>query len=578
MLRLLKIRDFALVRSLEVEFGPGLNLLTGETGSGKSIVVDALGLLAGDRPSPEMIRRGCEAAVLEGEFEIAGSDPGVAAMLGEAGIPTGEAAVLLRREITSSGRSRNFINNALATQALLRTVGESLVEIHGQHDRQALLDLPTHLEWVDRFGGNTVEAAAIRERYRRLRDILRRLDSMKMDEQERLRRVDILQFQLEEIRRVDPKAGEKESLETERRLLANREKIYSLAAETYALVYENESSILAQANRLLRLLQELESFDPRWTAHREALKEGLFRFEDLAYSVRDYSADLEFSPARLDEIERRLSDIDRLCRKYGDSADEVLQYAARTDLELQGLLSHAESSRELEEQFAGELLEYASASEPLSKKRRADASRLERELRKEFRNLAMDKMDLRVQFHVRDTAAEGRLPAHYGPTGIDRVEFLVSPNRGEDFKPLAKIASGGELSRIMLSIRTVCGSVDPGRVLVFDEVDAGIGGRAAEAVGRRLAEIAQTNQVLCVTHLPQIAAFADQHFRVQKEAVGSRTESSVSRLDEQDRLEELARMLGGQVITETTRHHAREMRNHSRALSTKPGEVLKNRA
>jgi DNA repair protein RecN (Recombination protein N) len=576
MLRLLKIRDFALVRDLEVEFGPGLNLLTGETGSGKSIVVDALGLLAGDRPSPEMIRRGCETAVLEGEFEISGADTDVAGMLGEAGIPGGDSVILLRREITSTARSRNFINNGLATQALLRCVGERLVEIHGQHDRQALLDLQTHLEWVDRFGGNAAEVAAVRDCFRRLRDLLKHLEAMKMDEQERLRRVDILQFQLGEIRRVDPKAGEKASLETERRLLANREKIYSLAAETYALVYESESSILSQANRLQRLLQELESFDPRWTTHREALKESIYRLEDLSYSVRDYTADLEFSPARLDEIERRLSEIDRLCRKYGDGIDEVLLYAAKTDLELQGLLSHAESSRELEEQFGGELRGYASASEPLSKKRRADANRLERELRKEFRNLAMERMDLRVQFHPRDTIIEGRLPGHYGPTGIDRVEFLVSPNKGEDFKPLAKIASGGELSRIMLAIRTVCGSVDPGKVLVFDEVDAGIGGRAAEAVGRRLAEIAQTNQVLCVTHLPQIAAFADQHFRVQKGAVGSRTESSVCRLDDQDRLEELARMLGGEVITETTRRHAREMRSHSRAVGTRAGEILKS--
>jgi DNA repair protein RecN (Recombination protein N) len=577
MLRLLKIRDFALVRNLEIEFKPGLNLLTGETGSGKSIVVDALGLLAGDRPSPEMIRRGSETATMEGEFEFAASDAGIAAILEEAGIQCGDATVLVRREITSAGRSRNFVNNSLATLTLLRNLGERLVEIHGQHDRQALLDLPTHLEWVDRFGGNTAETAAIRERFRRLRDILRRLDAMKMDEQERLRRVDVLQFQLEEIRRVAPKPGEKESLETERRLLANREKIYSLASETYALVYEDESSILAKANRLLRLLQELESYDPRWSTHREALRESIYRLEDLSYSVRDYSADLEFSPARLDEIERRLSDIDRLCRKYGNSVDEVLRYESATELQLQGLLSHAESTRELEELFRRELDEYAAAVEPLSRKRHADASRLERELRKEFRNLAMDRMDLRVHFHSCDeTTADGRLPGNYGPTGIDRVEFLVSPNKGEEFKPLAKIASGGELSRIMLSIRTVCGSADSGKALVFDEVDAGVGGRAAEAVGRRLAEISRTNQVLCVTHLPQIAAFADQHFRVRKDAVGSRTETSVRELDDAERMEELARMLGGEVITETTRRHAREMRQHSRGAAPRAREALRS--
>jgi DNA repair protein RecN (Recombination protein N) len=578
MLRLLKIRDFALVRNLEIEFKPGLNLLTGETGSGKSIVVDALGLLAGDRPSPELIRRGAETATMEGEFEIAASEAGIAAILEEAGIQCGDATILVRREINSAGRSRNFVNNSLATLGLLRSLGEALVEIHGQHDRQSLLDLPTHLEWVDRFGGNAAEAAAIRERFRRLRDILRRLDAMKMDEQERLRRVDVLQFQLEEIRRVAPKPGEKESLETERRLLANREKIYSLANETYALVYEDESSILTQANRLLRLLQELESYDPRWLTHREALRESIYRLEDLSYSVRDYSANLEFSPARLDEIERRLSDIDRLCRKYGNSVDEVLHYESATELQLQSLLSHAESTRELEELFSRELREYAAAVEPLSRKRHADAGRLERELRKEFRNLAMDRMDLRVHFHPCDeTAADGRLPGgNYGPTGIDRVEFLVSPNKGEEFKPLAKIASGGELSRIMLSIRTVCGSADSGKALVFDEVDAGIGGRAAEAVGRRLAEISRTNQVLCVTHLPQIAAFADQHFRVQKDAVGSRTETSVHELDDAQRMEELARMLGGEVITETTRRHAREMRQHSRDAAPRAREALRS--
>ncbi len=563
MLRQLRVRDFALIRELEVDFEAGLNLLTGETGSGKSIVVDALGLLGGDRASPEMVRSGAGLALVEGAFEV-GADSEVLRTLNEAGIPCNEDLVLLRREISSAGRGRVFINDSLATLALLRSVGEKLVDIHGQHDRQMLLDLSAHLGWLDRFGSNATAVAAVRDLYQRLRDTDHRLESSRLDEQERLRRVDVLEFQVGEIRRIDPRPEEKENLETEKRILMNRERILSIASEAYGLLYENEASALSLLNRLNRLLQDLESMDSRWTPHRDGLQEAQFRLEELSYAVRDYAADIDFSPGRLDQVEQRLSDLDRLAKKYGESISAILEFAERAERELQELLSYEETSRALEKDIAAQLEEYAAVAAQLSKKRHGDGSRLERELRKEFRSLAMDKMELQVLFHRSESDFGGRIPAVYGPSGMDRVEFQVSPNKGEEMKPLARIASGGELSRIMLAIRAICGSMDPEKTLVFDEVDAGVGGRAAEALGRRLLEISRGNQVLCVTHLPQIAAFADQHYSVEKGVVGSRTETSIRALDGPGRVEELARMLGGMVITDTSRRHAMEMLKQSR--------------
>jgi len=563
MLRFLRIHDFALIRELEIEFGAGLNLLTGETGSGKSILVDALGLLVGERSSAEMVRSNSDLAALEGVFEVEPNSP-VLRLLQDAGIKSEEDSLLIRREISSGGRSRVFINNTLATLALLKSIGERLADIHGQHDQKSLLDLSSHLEWLDRFGGNAGSVARVRESYKRMRELADRLDSMAMDEQERLRRVDILQFQINEIRRANLQSQEKEDLETERNILANREKIFALATEAYSLLYESESSLLSLANRLERILQELEGYDSAWASHRESLRENLYRLEDLAFAARDYTSSIDFSPERLDQIEQRLSDLDKLSRKYGTSIPEILAYADKSEKELEGLVSYADTSKMLADRLAEETSQYLALAAKLSEKRRGDAARLEREIRREFQALAMEKMNLSVRFDCREgDRSPGRIPSSYGPSGIDRVEFMIAPNKGEEMRPLTKIASGGELSRVMLAIKSLCGDEEPGKTMVFDEVDAGIGGRVAEAVGRRLRDISQISQVLCVTHLPQIAAFARHHFNVCKEAVGARTETFVNALEESARVEELARMMGGAIITETTRRHAREMLEHS---------------
>ncbi len=558
MLKLLRIRDFALIRELDIEFGPGLNLLSGETGSGKSIIVDCLGLLAGERSSQEMVRSGCETAVIEGAFIPRPADD-VAALLHDAGIEGGED-LLVRREVSSGGRSRIFINNCLATLALLKSVGVYLADIHGQHDRQVLLELPAHLEWLDRFGGNLEEVGKIRAVYRGLRQTASRLEALRIDEQERLRRMDVLRFQLDEIRRAALRPGEREDFESEKRILANRERIYGLASEAYGLLYENDPSILAQASRLLKLLRELEGFDPGWRDRAEVLQETVYRLEDLSYAARDYTANIDFTPGRLDEVEQRLAELDKLSQKYGSTITDIVSYGDDCVRQLDELASRAETLEALGAQLETERRVYLDMARRLSEKRRRDAVRLQRAVRREFQSLALEKMELSVRFHQRELEQPASpVPAAYGPSGLDRVEFLIAPNRGEEMKPLAKTASGGELSRIMLSLRTLSGQGDAGKTLVFDEVDTGIGGRVAEAVGRRLHAIARNCQVLCVTHLPQIAVFADRHFSVRKQDAGGRTEATAEALDDAERVEELARMLGGEVITETTRRHAREM-------------------
>ena len=564
MLRLLRIQNLALIRELEIEFDRGLNLLTGETGSGKSILVDALGLLLGARSSQEMIRSECEGAVVEGIFEI-DSCPSVSGMLAETGLDIGDNSLLIRREISVSGRNRVFVNNRLSTVSLLKEIGEKLADIHGQQDQRSLLDLSTHLEWLDDFGGNSVLLAQARHRYRKMRETALQLESMQTDEQERLRRIDILQYQIDEIRRADLQPGEKEALESEQNILTNRERILAIATDTYAALYENESSILREIGRVERLLEEFERFDKTWSPHRESLQESRYKLEDIAYAARDYAAGSDFSPERLEEVNQRLYALEKLAKKYGSSSSGILEHLEHCTKELQELSSYAESSARLAEQLQQDLKSYREAADALSEKRRGDAERLEQEIRNEFAALAMERMEMRVHFHPRgEDAARGGIPTFYGLDGIDHVEFLIAPNKGEEIRPLVKIASGGELSRLMLAVKSLCGGEEADRTLVFDEVDAGIGGRVAEAVGKRLRDIADTNQVLCVTHLPQIAAFARQHYRVQKETAGGRTETIVTRLNGPERVQELSRMLGGETITETTRRHAREMLEYSK--------------
>lgn len=559
MLRVLRIRNLALIRELEIEFDRGLNLLTGETGSGKSILVDALGLLVGARSSPDLIRTGCTAACVEGMFEIA-PNGSAAAMLADAGFEEEDGSLLLRREIAVSGRNRIFVNNRLATASLLRSVGEKLTAIHGQQDQRSLLDLETHLEWLDFFGNNTALRLQVRDAYRKLRETARQIEATESNEQERLRRIDILQYQIGEIRSVQPLPGEIGELEKERHLLTNRERILAAASETYAALYESEESVLRQTGRVEKILEDLEGFDPAWKEHRETVRECRYRLEDVAYAARDYAAQSDFSPDRLEQVHQRLYALEKLAKKYGASCDDILEYLAACEGELDRILAYAERSGHLAAQLDAEMQVYRERALRLSRKRREDAERFQSEIEKEFRALAMERMRLDVRFgeEAGETQA-GKIPAAYGRDGIDRVEFLIAPNTGEESRSLAKIASGGELSRIMLAIQSLCRNEEADKTFVFDEVDSGIGGRVADAVGRRLRSISRDSQVLCVTHLPQIAAYARSHFSVRKRTAEGRTETLVKPLNEAERVRELSRMLGGETITQTARDHAQEM-------------------
>ena len=564
MLRLLRIRNLALIRELEIEFSRGLNILTGETGSGKSIVVDALGLVLGARASQELIRADCDSAVVEGLFEVGGCR--AAALLADAGFEAEDGALLIRREIAVNGRGRIFVNNNLSTQSFLKSLGEKLADIHGQQDQQALLDLPTHLRRLDEFGNNGELCAEARARFRALRETARLLEEIENNEQERLRRIDMLRFQINEIEKVKPLPGEKEELEKERDVLANSERIVGLTTEVYALLYESEASVLGNLGNLGKICKDLCRFDPDWNVRLDVIEDCRCQLEDIAYAVRDY-ADGDFSAERFEAVHERLDLLGKLIRKYGTSCEEVVNYGKKCMEELDTLLEASDSADRLTERFDGELKVYEECALRLSEKRRKDALRFESAIGGEFAALAMERMEMHVKFHQINRGpgieeSKERIPAGYGPNGMDKVEFLIAPNKGEDMRPLAKIASGGELSRLMLAIKSLCGrdSEDEDRTLVFDEVDSGVGGRVAEAVGKRLKAIAKNGQVLCVTHLAQVAAFGERHFNVSKDVVGERTETMVRCLERDERTEEIARMLGGETITPAIRRASAEMR------------------
>ncbi len=567
MLSLLNISNIALIDELRVEFDHGLNLLTGETGSGKSIIVDALGVLIGGRFTSDLIKTGTERGYIEGLFSVA-SSPQLQAALDAAGIESDESPeegaaseIIIRRELAPAGRNKIFINNQLATQSLLRDLRQFLVDIHGQGDQQTLFNPDTHLELLDAFAGNGARVVEVAEAYRRWHGRQLELDELQRDEAEKFQLVDILKFQIAELERAQLAIGEDVTLEEERRRLLNFEKLISLSNESYRLIYEDNDAALTRMRQAMKRVAELADYESTFGDYREGLESASAVLEELSFSLRDFSDKLEFSPTRLAEIEDRLAEISRLKRKYGGSIESSLEHLARSEDRLRQVEHSAERESELKTELASQRGIFLERAGKLHAERGRATKKFEQAVERGLAEVAMENAIFQVQITAPAAAklADETESYVFNARGIDRVEFYFSANVGEGVKPLAKVASGGEASRLMLVLKTVANASEFPRTIVFDEIDTGIGGRVSEAVGVKLKKLAQSNQVLCVTHQPQIARFADSHLLVHKEVVGRHTKISVDQLDRQARVEELARMLTGAEITASARRHAREL-------------------
>jgi DNA repair protein RecN (Recombination protein N) len=564
MLREIHIQNYAVIDNLTVEFGPGLNLLSGETGSGKSILVDALGLALGGRTSAEVIRTGEDRALVTAVFSAEGKAPW-ADWLEEYGVAAGDdGELILRRELQAGGRSRMLVNDQPVTLAAVRTLARRVVEMHGQNEHVSLFARDAQLGLLDQFAGVGAELETVRTLHARRREIEQELESLSHNEQERLRTLDLLGFQVRELEKAELQPGEDAQLEEERRILSNLEKIRTVASNAFAELYEDEGAAIARVAAAARQLDELRRYDASVAPEVEPLAAARAALEDVAAFLRNYVGKLEANPLRLEEIEDRLALIDRLKRKYGASVEDILAYAAEVRQNLASL-EHADERREaVRKDLAKAAAEYRKAAETLSEKRREAARRMVKLVREELAQLGMEKTRIEIQF--------GRAPeGQGGAVGIDEIEFRISPNVGEDLRPMEKIASGGEISRLMLALKTVVGQARVGRgargarhsndvTFIFDEIDAGVGGRVAESVGQRLKRLAHDAQVVCVTHLAQIACFADRHFYVEKSSRANRTVTTIKPLaGEKERAEELARMLSGSQITDSVLKHAASM-------------------
>ena len=556
MLTELRIRNFAIIEELGLEFSDGFTVLTGETGAGKSILVDAVDLLIGGRGSVELIRAGAEESEVSGVFSIPAKGP-VAALLQEQDLQDpGDTALILRRILSRSGRHRAHINGRPAPLNALQALRGLLVDIHGQHDHQSLFKAAVQLELLDAYGGLT----ETREAYAKAFENARALQALVAERRERgaaaRTREELLRYQVQEITGANPRVGEDRELEHERLLLSQGRRLAELVQAVYGPLYEEESSLLAGLQALAGPVKELAGIDTEWATDRERFEEALTQLGDLAQRLRNYRDRLEYDPARLDSIEERLDLLRKLIKKYGGSLEEVLRRGEQAAEDLRTLDTLEADIAALSAQAADAYEKAVQAAQALSKKRAKAAHELEKALASELVALQMKATRLRIVLEQQAEPAGLSLTA----TGMDRVEFLFSANPGEPLQPLARIASGGELSRVMLALKTVLARVDRVPVLVFDEVDAGIGGAVSEVVGKRLLQLARHgHQVFCITHLAPIAAQAQHHCAVTKAVRSGRTVTQVTPLDAAGRVEEVARMLGGATITPKVRATAAEM-------------------
>jgi DNA repair protein RecN (Recombination protein N) len=566
MLKELNIKNFAIIDQLRVEFTPGLNVFTGETGAGKSIVVDALNLALGERASADLIRTGCQEATVEAAFELNGQGTAtVTSLLAEQGIEMNAGEdLIVRRVLAVSGKNKVYINGSLANLATLSTLGASLADIHGQHEHQSLLSLERQGEMLDSFGGLDQLKGRFADEYHRLQTVRSELSALEAGERDRAQREDMLRFQKSEIEAAALKPGEDVLLADEQKILANAEKLAGIARAADDALYASDHSVMSGLKKAITSLRDITAIDSRLVPVLELCEAGKAQIEEAAREVSAYAERVEYDPERLERIGDRLDLIQKLKKKYGNMVEEIIGFGARASAELERMERSTEEIERLKKEIQASKAGLTAKAQELTKKRGSAARELEKKIEAELSHLGMKKTTFTVKITQEpgdDTQDGHRL----GPRGADRIEFLISPNPGEDPKSLAKIASGGELSRIMLALKTILVEGDSIPTLVFDEVDAGIGGAVAEEVGKKLKRVAAKHQVFCITHLPQIASMATSHYGVAKSVKKDRTSTEVRLLEKQERVEEIARMLGGKTITEATLKHAEEMIERGKA-------------
>jgi len=562
MLKSLRIRNFAIVEDLVVEFFPGLNVLTGATGAGKSIIIGALNLALGERASSEMIRTGADCAIVEAVFEIKPKNP-IEKNLSELGILCHENQLIIRREISNKGVSRCFMNDRLITLANLKFVGDLLADLHGQHEHQSLLDSREHLTYLDNYAEAGDILARVGNDYSKLKKKLEELEELKRIDKISREKKELYQFQLNEITRAGLSVEDEEKLSTEKKILENSEALFQVASMVFQELYDIDGSIIERLSLTKKELEKGGEHDPRLKEHIENLNSALLQLNDSSRFLQGYKDSLNFDPEKLEKIRERLNLINSLKKKYGQSIEEVLNYADKIKTDLEKIENRDELIQKTEQEIEDlkEILKKDSML--LSDKRKEKGNELSKKIKKELSFLGMERCDFEVRISWREEE-NGLLEIngkryYVDEKGVDQVEFYVSPNPGEELKPLAKIASGGEISRIMLALKSVLAKSDQIPTMIFDEVDVGIGGEIAEAVGKRMKTLSSTHQIICITHLQQIASQADYHFKVYKEVSKNRTVTKIKLLSREERIKEIARMIGGKKISDLSLEHAAEM-------------------
>ena len=562
MLKELRIKNYAIIDELNIDFKAGLNILTGETGAGKSIIVESLGLILGERASDESIRSGEDSASVEAVFDISQIKK-IREFLAKSGIETEDDEIIIKRQVSRSGKNRSYINGNAINLSGLKDIGNMLVDVHGQHEHQTLLYPENHSIVLDSFGNTFHLREKCKDSYSNLQNLQSEMNELINKERERAQRIDLLNFQKEEIDTAELNTGEDEELKREKNLLQNAERLHRYATESYDILYSSEGSVTEKLNTVITAISELSRIDSSAEKFLSDGREVLFQIEDLAGRIRDYTGKIEFNPNRLSEIDDRLAEIAALKRKYGTGIEDILNYRKKIDEELSILSNSQERMDGLSAEIERLKKDLENIATGLASEREKAADRFESMIEKELKELKMEKVRFKIDFYYEEDDAgfikyKGKAVRLF-PEGIGKIEFFFSPNIGEDLKPLSTIASGGELSRVMLSIKNILTNKDSIPVLIFDEVDAGIGGGVAEVVGEKLKKVSKNRQVFCITHLPQIASRADAHFQITKKAFSGRTITVVKELLGEDRVEEIARMAGGKVITDTVRRHAEEM-------------------